>query len=222
MAPHEVNHVVSSPALSVRRRDGYTIVAISGELDIASVPALRERLLGLLRPDASRIVIDLSRVTFCDASGLAMLVGASRRADLLDGVLRLAAPTPLVATVLRLTGLDSRFEIFATVAEAIGAPVHPDVSDAGVPKPRARRLAPCWSTDIIASVDSAPWLRLRLVRLRASLQPPVAGSSIAIPASLSPSSHVTLISTPVSQELSPVTAAARMQASASAATWLGC
>ena len=161
MAPHEIDHVVSSPALSVRRHDGYTIVAISGELDIASVPALRERLLGLLRPDASRIVIDLSGVTFSDASGLAMLVGVGRRADLLDGVLRLAAPTPLVVTVLRLTGLDSRFEIFATVAEATGAPVHPDVSDAGVPRPRARRLAPCWSTDIIASVDSAPWLRLR-------------------------------------------------------------
>ena len=58
-------------------------------------------------------------MTFSDASGLAMLVGASRRAALLDGVLRLAAPTPLVATVLRLTGLDSRFEVFATVPEAI-------------------------------------------------------------------------------------------------------
>ena len=83
------------------------------------------------------MVIDLSGVTFCDASGLAMLVGASRRADLLGGVLRLAAPTPLVATVLRLTGLDSRFETFATVPEATGAPAHPGVSDSGVPKPRA-------------------------------------------------------------------------------------
>ena len=44
---------------------------------------LREWLLGLLRPDVSRIVIDLSGVAFCDASGLAVLVGASRRAGLL-------------------------------------------------------------------------------------------------------------------------------------------
>jgi len=64
-------------------------------------------------------------------------------------------------------------------------------------------------------------LRLRLVRLRASLQPPVCSSSTGIPASLSPRSQVTLISTPVSQVLSPVTAAARVQAFASAATWLG-
>jgi anti-anti-sigma factor len=141
MAPHETDFVLPGAALSVRGQDGYTIVTISGELDIASVPVLREQLLGLLRPHASRIVIDLSGVTFCDASGLAMLVGASRRAGQLDGVLRLAAPPPLVATLLRLTGLDLRFEIFATVPEAIGAPVRPGVRDADVPKPRARQSA---------------------------------------------------------------------------------
>ena len=100
-------------------------MTISGEIDIASAPVLREQLLGLLRPPASRIVIDLSGVTFCDANGLAVLVAASRRAGLLDGVLRLAAPAPLTATVLRLTGLDSRFEIFATVPEGPRAPAHP-------------------------------------------------------------------------------------------------
>jgi anti-anti-sigma factor len=94
-------------------------------------PALREQLIGLLRPGASRLVVDLSGVTFCDASGLAVLVGVARRVGLLGGVLRLAAPTPLVSTVLRLTGLDSRFEIFASVPEAIGAPTRPSVHDAG-------------------------------------------------------------------------------------------
>jgi len=137
MAPHEIDLALPGSALSVRDQDGYTIVAISGEIDIASVPVLREQILRLPRPQARRIVIDLSGVTFCDASGLALLVGASRRARQLNGVLRLAAPTPLAAALLRLTGLDSRFEIFATVPEAIGAPAHPDAREAGVPKPRA-------------------------------------------------------------------------------------
>ena len=114
-------------------------MTISGEIDIASVPVLRERLIGLPRPHASRIIIDLSGVTFCDASGLAVLVGASRRAGLLGGVLRLAAPAPMMATVLRLTGLHSRFEIFATVSEAIGAAAHPGLREADVSKPGA-----CW------------------------------------------------------------------------------
>ena len=131
MAPHEIDHFPPAPALSVRRSDGYAIVTISGEIDIARAPALRERLIGLLRPGASRLVVDLSGVTFCDASGLAVLVGVARRVGLLGGVLRLAAPTPLVSTVLRLTGLASRFEIFAGVPEAIGVPTRPSVHDAG-------------------------------------------------------------------------------------------
>ena len=65
-----------------------------------------------------------------------MLVAASRRAGLLDAVLRLAAPSPLTATVLRLTGLDSRFGIFATVPEAFANPLTPGVRYAYVPKPR--------------------------------------------------------------------------------------
>jgi anti-anti-sigma factor len=137
MAPHVLDHVPPAPVLSICRKDGYTIVAISGEIAIARAPLLREQLLGLLRPDASRLVVDLSRVTFCDASGLAVLVGVARRAGLLGGVLRLAAPAPLMSTILHLTGLDSRFEIFAAVPEAIGVPAHPGVRDAGVFAARA-------------------------------------------------------------------------------------
>ena len=137
VAPHETDHFLPAPALSVRREGDCTIVTLSGEIDIAYAPALRERLLGLLRPGASRLVVDLSGVTFCDASGLAVLVGVARRAGLLRGFLRLAAPAPLMSTVLRLTGLDSRFEIFAAVPDAIGAPAHPGVRDQGVFRARA-------------------------------------------------------------------------------------
>jgi hypothetical protein len=69
-------------------------------------------------------------------AGFGVLVAASRRAGLLGGVLHLAAPAPLTATALRLTGLDSRFEIFATVPEALAHPLTPGVRDADVPKPR--------------------------------------------------------------------------------------
>ncbi len=60
MAPQEIDLLLPGSVLSVRGQDGYTIVTISGELGIASVPVLREQILGLLRPQAGRIVIDLS------------------------------------------------------------------------------------------------------------------------------------------------------------------
>jgi hypothetical protein len=38
MAPREIDQFLPGPALSVRRQDGYTVVTISGEVDIASAP----------------------------------------------------------------------------------------------------------------------------------------------------------------------------------------
>jgi anti-sigma B factor antagonist len=132
MTPHDIDYSLPSLTFSVRSRAGYTIAAISGDLDIACVPALREQLLGLLGPHANRIVVDLSGVTFCDASGLAVLIGARRRAWLLGGALRLAAPAPPVAAVLRLTGLDAHFEIFATVLAATSAAARAPAPDASL------------------------------------------------------------------------------------------
>jgi anti-sigma B factor antagonist len=111
-----------APDLPVRTADGVTIAELSGDLDLASAPVLREQLLGLLQPGASRLVLDLSRVTFCDASGLAVLVGASHRARLLEGFLRLAAVAPPVARVLHITGLHRHLSVYPTVPAAATAP----------------------------------------------------------------------------------------------------
>jgi anti-anti-sigma factor len=117
--------------LSARTAGGITIAQLSGEVDIASVPALREQLLRLLRPGSSRLVIDLSEVSFCDASGLAVLVSTGRRARLLGGFLRLAAVSPQVGRVLNLAGLLRSFAIFPTVQAAVTGPRPAEASKAG-------------------------------------------------------------------------------------------
>ena len=119
MTPLEITPSPRALRLSTHFRGGYCVATLSGELDMASVPELRDQLLGLLRPDACRLIVDLSHVSSCDASGLAVLVGTNRRARLLGGVLRLAAPAPPVIEALRITGLDLRFDIFPTVSAAI-------------------------------------------------------------------------------------------------------
>ncbi len=103
--------VKPSLGVSVRTVGGITIAELTGELDIASAPALREQLLSLLRPGSSRLYVDLSKVSFCDASGLAVLVGISRRARLLGGFLRLAAVSPQADRVLHITGLHRHLPI---------------------------------------------------------------------------------------------------------------
>jgi anti-anti-sigma factor len=100
-------------------RAGCVIAVVRGELDIASAPDLREELLGLLRPGASRLIIDLSAVGYADTSGVAVLVGTGRRARLLGGWLRLVSPAPEVTRVLSVTGLNRHLATFPTVEEAI-------------------------------------------------------------------------------------------------------
>ena len=96
-----------------------TVVRLRDALDVATAPTLRERLIGLLRPGMRLLVLDMSRVPSCDSSGLAVLIGAQRRARQLGIVLRLAAPSPAVAKLLRLTGLDRSLTICPDLSSAI-------------------------------------------------------------------------------------------------------
>jgi len=122
---------------SVTERDGCAIAVLRGELDIVSAPALREEILALLRPESSRLIIDLSDVGYADASGIAVLVGSRRRADLLGGWLRLAAAGPEIAEVLAVTGLNRHLATFPSVKAAIIGPLpDPDTGTAGTGTPR--------------------------------------------------------------------------------------
>ena len=141
--------ITVNPSLDVSTRTvgGITIAELVGELDIASAPALREQLLSLLRPGSSRLVIDLSRVSLCDASGLAVLVGIGRRARLVDGFLRLAAVSPQADRVLHLTGLHRYLPLSPLSTQPQPVPPTPSTAEQArspkLPLPPAgpRRLA---------------------------------------------------------------------------------
>ena len=81
-------------SLSVLSRRAVTIASLEGELDIATTPALRERLLNVFRPGVRLLVIDLSGLSFCDVSALAVLIATQRRGTRLGITVRLAAPRP--------------------------------------------------------------------------------------------------------------------------------
>jgi anti-anti-sigma factor len=91
-----------------------TLVQLSGGLDFAAAPALREQLIDVLHRGTGLLILDLSHVLSCDAAGLAVLIGTQRRASLLGTKVRLLAPSLPVRQVLRSTGLDRSFSIYPT------------------------------------------------------------------------------------------------------------
>jgi len=101
-----------------------TIVRLDGALDVVAASALRERLIGSLHPGTRLLVLDLSRVPSCDSAGLAVLIGAQRRARVLGIVMRLAAPSVPVAELLRLTGLDRSLTVCPDLRGALAAERH--------------------------------------------------------------------------------------------------
>jgi anti-sigma B factor antagonist len=112
---------------------GRTIVRLRGALDIDAAPALRERLIVVLHRDTGLVVLDLSRVSSCDASGLAVLIGTQRRARPLGIMVRLAAPSLPVTKVLRSTGLDRSLTIYPDLSGALASELHEPARPASAP-----------------------------------------------------------------------------------------
>ena len=98
---------------------GWTVVRPSGEVDVATAPALRERLGELVEGGTSRLVIDLEDVGFIDSTGLGVLVGALRRARTADGDVRLVCTNPRILKVFQATGLHEVFTIGASTDETV-------------------------------------------------------------------------------------------------------
>ena len=95
------------------------VLAVSGELDIATAPRLRERLGAAVDSRTKRIVVDLREVTFMDSIGLAAIVHARSRLRP-DGRLALVvAPDSYAELLLDIAGMPRALAIFADRAAAV-------------------------------------------------------------------------------------------------------
>ena len=61
------------------RNDGYELLSVGGELDIATAPRMIAALNEALSDMDSPLILDLSDVVFMDSTGLALLMNARRR-----------------------------------------------------------------------------------------------------------------------------------------------
>ncbi|MCD9624631.1 STAS domain-containing protein [Rhabdothermincola salaria] len=103
--------------------DAVTIVAVTGELDMASAPRLRQELVSLASAGRTTIVIDLAGVDFLDSTGLGVVLGALKRVRAAGGDLALARTEPQVAKVFEITRLSDIMPLHDTIEAAIAAVV---------------------------------------------------------------------------------------------------
>lgn len=98
------------PSFATRSAGSWTVLAVSGELDLSTADALRAALDEGSKA-SSRIAVDLTEVSFLDSSSLGVLVAAMKRAKERNGDLALVGVQGSPAKVIALTGLDSMFRI---------------------------------------------------------------------------------------------------------------
>ena len=101
-----------------------TVLAIAGELDLATIGTLKEAVATRLSPDA-HVVLDLSGLTFCDSTGLGGFVALHRQAHSTGARLTFASPRKRIADLFSLSGIDQVISVFGSPDEAMAAPADP-------------------------------------------------------------------------------------------------
>jgi anti-sigma B factor antagonist len=98
-------------AIEVIEVDDAAVVSLSGDLDLATAPRLRDELLRLSNRGTRAVMVDLAQLEFIDSSGLGVLVSAMRRFREHGGDLALQSPKPAAHKILEMTGLTKVFSI---------------------------------------------------------------------------------------------------------------
>lgn len=107
-------------SLSSERRGNYTVVSVSGNLDLVTHDQF-DQYLTKIRRENSHVIIDMSAVTFMDTGCLALIIGHWKRLLAGSGELILAGAQYRPAKALWITGLAYRLPLFDSVDEAIAA-----------------------------------------------------------------------------------------------------
>lgn len=95
---------------STEVREGWSVVVLSGEVDLSWSQQVRRAVLDALS-GADSVAVELSRVEYIDSSGIAALVEGFQSARGRGKRFVLLAPSDAVLAVLRLARLDKVFRI---------------------------------------------------------------------------------------------------------------
>jgi anti-sigma B factor antagonist len=86
---------------------GTRLVTVSGELDISNAASLEATVASITAESPERLIFDLSGLRFMDSAGIAVLIGAAAKVN----VVQLRDPSPIVRRVVQMTGLSSVLHI---------------------------------------------------------------------------------------------------------------
>ncbi|MBI4588191.1 MAG: STAS domain-containing protein [Candidatus Rokubacteria bacterium] len=104
--------------IAVRRETRLVVVDMAGEIDVNAAARIRDALGDLTKAASPQVLVNLSRATYIDSSGLGVLMAARKDALKGGGRFVLCGMTTDVRMVFELTRLMKFFEIYDDEATA--------------------------------------------------------------------------------------------------------
>jgi anti-sigma B factor antagonist len=110
----KVPHVTESPASG-------GVFPLEGEIDLHVSPAIAISLQEIIAKKPARLLVDLSRVSYMDSSGLAVLIDAMQKVKKYGGAFGVVGMQESVRAIFEIAKLDQVFRIFPSVEAATAA-----------------------------------------------------------------------------------------------------
>ncbi|MER8185075.1 STAS domain-containing protein [Kitasatospora sp. NPDC094015] len=107
-------------AVARQAEGGAVVCRLEGELDLDSLAPARTVLEQAIGSGAPLLVVELAGVTFCDSSGLNLLLQTRLAAEQAGVALRLGPLSAQVARLMEITGAGEVFSVHPSTADALG------------------------------------------------------------------------------------------------------
>ena len=96
------------------------VVAVSGDLDIATVPELAEAIRAAVRKAPAALIVDLSQVDFLASAGMSLLIAVQK--DIGPSArFGVVADGPSTSRPLKMIGIDSVIDVYRSLEDALSS-----------------------------------------------------------------------------------------------------
>jgi anti-anti-sigma factor len=102
-------------------RGDVVILALGGRLSFRESDDVFDRVRALGVAGHSKVVLDLRNVSYVDSTGLGAIVGGYTSLTKQGGTLKLVNPNPRTVELLLMTQLNTLFEVFDDVRDAVNS-----------------------------------------------------------------------------------------------------
>jgi|SRR5579862_2978085 len=108
--------------MATEKTSAHKLIKLEGEIDLHRSPDVRRELQGAIAERPAKVMIDLSKVTYMDSSGLAVLLEGMQGVESYGGKLYLVAVQEMLRAIFETSKLDEVFRIVPSIDAAEAAP----------------------------------------------------------------------------------------------------